>query len=97
MRTLLALRDAVQGSTPADAEIEHEDHYQDFLATTRFLLGDDDARVEELKQQLSGFGAALTRAAGGEPDQVERVERAKRAVEDSLRDVMARTERGRGQ
>ncbi|MDE2906991.1 MAG: helicase, partial [Acidobacteriota bacterium] len=77
----------------ADAEIEHEDHYQDFLATTRFLLGDDDARVEELKQQLSRFGAALTRAAGGEPDQVERVERAKRAVEDSLRDVMARTER----
>ncbi|MYK89395.1 MAG: helicase, partial [Acidobacteria bacterium] len=37
----------------ADAEIEHEDHYEDFLATTRFLLGDDDARVEELKQQLS--------------------------------------------
>ena len=77
----------------ADAEIEHEDHYQDFLATTRFLLGDDDARVEELKQQLSRFGAALTRAAGGEPDQVERVARAKRAVEESLRDVMARTER----
>ena len=77
----------------ADAEIEHEDHYQDFLATTRFLLGDDDARVEELKQQLSRFGAALRRAAGGEPDQVERVERAKRAVEGSLRDVMARTER----
>ncbi|MYN67236.1 MAG: DEAD/DEAH box helicase [Acidobacteria bacterium] len=77
----------------ADAEIEHEDHYEDFLATTRFLLGDDDALVEELKQQLSRFGAALRRAAGGEPDQVERVERAKRAVEDSLRDVMARTER----
>ena len=77
----------------ADAEIEHEDHYEDFLATTRFLLGDDDARVEELKQQLSHFGAALRRAAGGEPDQVERVERAKRAVEGSLRDVMARTER----
>ena len=77
----------------ADAEIEHEDHYKDFLATTRFLLGDDDARVEELKQQLSRFGAALRRAAGGEPDQVERVARAKRAVEESLRDVMARTER----
>ena len=77
----------------ADAEIEHEDHYEDFLATTRFLLGDDGARVDELKQQLSRFGAALRRAAGGEPDQVERVERAKRAVEGSLRDVMARTER----
>ena len=77
----------------ADAEIEHEEHYQDFLATTRFLLGDDDGRVEELKQQLSRFGAALRRAAAGEPEQVERVERAKRAVEGSLRDVMARTER----
>ena len=77
----------------ADAEIEHEEHYEDFLATTRFLLGDDDARVEELQQQLSRFGAALRRAAAGEPDQVERVEREKRAVEDSLRGVMARTER----
>ena len=77
----------------ADAEIEHEDHYQDFLATTRFLLGDDDARVEELKQQLSRFGGALTRAAAGDPGQAARVEQAKRAVEGSLRDVMARTER----
>ena len=77
----------------ADAEIEHEEHYQDFLATTRFLLGDDDARVAEVQRQLSRFGAALRRAAGGEPDQAERVEHAKRAVEASLRDVMARTER----
>ena len=77
----------------ADAEIEHEEHYEDFLATTRFLLGDDEARVEELKRQLSRFGAALRRAAAGEPDQVERVEQAKGAVEGSLRDVMARTER----
>ena len=52
----------------ADAEIEHEDHYQDFLATTRFLLGDDDARVEELKQQLTRFGTALTRATADDPD-----------------------------
>ena len=77
----------------ADAEIEHEEHYEDFLATTRFLLGGDDARVEKLKHELSHFGAALRRAAAGEPDQVERVEMTKRAVEGSLRDVMARTER----
>ena len=77
----------------ADAEIEHEEHYEDFLATTRFLLGDDDARVAELQGQLSRFGAALRGAAAGDPDQVERVEREKRAVEDSLRGVMARTER----
>ena len=77
----------------ADAEIEHEDHYQDFLATTRFLLGEDDARVAGVRHQLSRFGDALKRAAAGEADQVERVERAKLAVEASLRDVMARTER----
>ena len=77
----------------ADAEIEHEEHYQDFLATTRFLLGEDDTRVAGVRQQLSRFETALRRAAAGEPDQVERVEDAKRAVEASLRDVMARTER----
>ena len=92
MRTLLLSATPYKLYT-ADVEIEHEEHYQDFLATTRFLLGDNDARVEELKQQLSRFGAALRSAAGGEPEQVERVERAKRAVEDSLRDAMARTER----
>ena len=77
----------------ADAEIEHEEHYKDFLATTKFLLGDDDARVQELKQELSRFGAALRRAAAGDPEQAERVARAKRAVEGALQDVMARTER----
>ena len=77
----------------ADAEIEHEEHYQDFLDTTRFLLGDDCPRVQELQHQLSRFGAALRRAAAGDPEQMERVERAKREVEGSLRDVMARTER----
>ena len=49
----------------ADAEIEHEDHYEDFLDTSRFLLGDDDARVAQIKRQLSLFGTALKRAAGG--------------------------------
>ncbi len=77
----------------ADAEIEHEEHYEDFLATTRFLLGGDEARVRELQQQLAHFGAALRRAAAGDPEQVERVKRSKRAVEGSLQDVMARTER----
>ena len=77
----------------ADAEIEHEEHYADFLATTKFLLGDDTARVAGLRTRLSRFGAALRRAAAGESEQVAGVRRAKRAVEASLRDVMARTER----
>ena len=77
----------------ADAEIEHEEHYEDFLATTRFLLGGDEARVEELKHELSRFGATLRRAAAGDLDQVERVGMTKQTVEGSLRDIMARTER----
>ena len=77
----------------ADAEIEREDHYEDFLATTRFLLGDDDGRVEEVKHRLSRFGSALKRGAAGELNQTEQIGVAKRAVEDALRDVMARTER----
>ena len=77
----------------ADAEIEREDHYEDFLATTRFLLGDDDGRVEEVKHRLSRFGSALKRGAAGELDQTEQVGVAKREVEDALRNVMARTER----
>ena len=76
----------------ADAEIDHEEHYGDFLATTRFLLGDDDARVEAVKHQLSRFGAALKRVAG-ELDQAKEVKQAKHDVEASLRNVMARTER----
>ena len=70
----------------ADAEIEQEEHHQDFLATTRFLLGDDDARVAEIQRQLSGFGAALRRTAGGEPDQTEQG----RECEASRRGFVAR-------
>ena len=77
----------------ADAEIEQEDHYEDFLATTKFLLGDEEGHVEELKHQLSRFGSALKGAAAGQPDKAERIERAKRDVEGSLKNVMARTER----
>ena len=77
----------------ADAEIEQEDHYKDFLATTRFLLGNDNARVEAVKHRLSYFGATLKRAAAEEAGHVEPVKQAKDAVEASLRAVMARTER----
>ena len=77
----------------SDAEIEHEDHYGDFLHTTRFLLGGDDHRVSLIRQRLSRFGSALKRAAAGEKDQVGVVESAKSSVERSLRAIMARTER----
>ena len=74
----------------ADAEIEHEDHYQDFLATTRFLMGDDEDSVKLLKRQLSEFGGALKRAADGH---AEDVIAAKNKVEETLRKYIARTER----
>jgi hypothetical protein len=74
----------------ADAEIDHEDHYQDFLDTTRFLLADDEVRVAELKRNLCTFGRALKAAANGVPVDVDT---SRRAVQDTLTSVMARTER----
>ncbi|MFU8821066.1 MAG: helicase-related protein [Gammaproteobacteria bacterium] len=74
----------------ADAEIAHEDHYKDFLATLRFLMSNREDRVTKLKRQLADFGAALKRAAAGEPAAV--LEQ-KTVVERTLRKYMARTER----
>jgi hypothetical protein len=74
----------------ADAEIAHEDHYKDFLATMRFLMGNDEPGVDCLKRQLADFGGALKRAAAGAPAEV--LER-KTAVERTLRKFIARTER----
>lgn len=73
-----------------DAEIEQEDHYEDFIATTRFLMGDDEASVARLKRDLAEFGGALKRAAAGEDVDVIP---AKNKVERRLRKVIARTER----
>lgn len=73
-----------------DAEIEQEDHYQDFIATTAFLLGHDERRVARLKAAVTEYGRALRRAAGGE---TARIASAKAELEQCLREVMARTER----
>ena len=75
----------------ADAEIEREDHYQDFLATTRFLFGHDDARIDGLQQDISRYGSALKAAAsGGSPQGLMVV---KQRLQARLNQVMARTER----
>jgi hypothetical protein len=74
----------------ADAEIEHEDHYKDFIGTTRFLFGEAEDRVQLMKHRLARFGTELKRAAQGLPHSVLA---AKRDVENSLSTVMARTER----
>ena len=75
----------------ADAEIEREDHYQDFIATTRFLFGRDEDRVARLQRDISRFGSALKTAASGGPQ--DGVIAIRQGVEEGLRKVMARTER----
>ena len=77
----------------ADAEVGREEHYRDFLETTRFLLDGNETRVGDVGQRLREFGEALRNAAHGGPEALERVAGAKRLVESNLRDVMARTER----
>ena len=93
-----AVRTLLLSATPyklytADAEIGNDDHYEDFLATTRFLLDGNEGRVEEVRHRLSRFGEALKRTAAGEAGQTDTVIAAKGAVEASLRAIMARTER----
>lgn len=74
----------------ADAEIEQDDHYADFLATSSFLMRHDSERVASLQGAITRFGSALKQAADG---QVDEVASAKVAVESNLRAIMARTER----
>ncbi|MCY4319910.1 MAG: helicase, partial [Alphaproteobacteria bacterium] len=76
-----------------DAEIEQEDHYEDFLATTRFLFGGRDGDVDNLTQGLARFANALKRATPDDAVSLQAAAGAKSEVENSLRAVMARTER----
>ena len=82
----------------SDAEIDQEDHYKDFLATTKFLFGNRTERVVTLSEGLRRFGRSLKRAAshGSAPadqDVLRAARAAKSNVEHLLRAVMARTER----
>ena len=76
-----------------DAEIEQEDHYEDFLATTRFLFDGRESRVETLASGLARFANALKRATPDDSGSLMAAANAKTAVENALRAVMARTER----
>ena len=76
-----------------DAEIEQEDHYEDFLATTRFLFGGRESRVGTLASGLARFANALKRATPDDRDSLKTAANAKTGVENTLRAVMARTER----
>ena len=75
----------------SDAEIEREDHYEDFIATTRFLLRNDETSVRELQKDITRFGAALKRAAVSGPG--NELNSSRERVQYRLRNVMTRTER----
>ena len=76
-----------------DAEINQEDHYEDFLATTRFLFDANESRVRHLECCLADFGIALKRTAVGGNIPVDEVVKAKVEVENTLGTIMVRTER----
>jgi hypothetical protein len=68
-----------------------EDHYADFLDTTRFLFGDDEAAVAGLDRELRALRAALY---GVDDDaSFDRLAAAQGAVQRRLLSVMSRTER----
>jgi len=71
-------------------EAAGEDHYQDFVQTVGFLLGDDAARIADFRQLLNCYRRELLRLADGN---LERVCELKGAIEAVLRQVMVRTER----
>ena len=98
-----AVRTLLLSATPyklytSDAEIDQEDHYEDFLATTRFLFGDSTERIVTLREGLGWFARSLKRAASHgsaheNQDALRAALDAKSNVEHLLRAVMARTER----
>jgi hypothetical protein len=70
-------------------ETEEDDHYEDFLSTTRFLLN-SEKDSEAFARELEGFGAGLLRP--GE-EGLAQLMRSKAEIERTLRKVMVRTER----
>ena len=76
----------------ADTELEEEEHYADFVATTRFLVDNDEGRVATLEDCIARFGRSLKRVAA-DSGTAEEVSAAKDKLERELRTIMARTER----
>ena len=76
-----------------DAEIGQEDHYEDFLQTARFLFDDQENCIEALETGLARFANSLRRATPDSTASLQAAADAKTNVENTLRAVMARTER----
>jgi hypothetical protein len=69
-----------------------EDHHGDFLKTTAFLLGHDEAAVSSVSRALGGYRTALRSLQSDVPD-MERVRAARDEAATLLGRVMCRTER----
>jgi hypothetical protein len=69
------------------AESDHDDHYEDFVKTTEFLLGTE---AGAFRTELRAYREALLDLGALSPAVLRR---RRRAVETRLRQVMARTER----
>jgi hypothetical protein len=69
------------------AESGHDDHYDDFLKTTEFLLGD---QVGAFRAEIRSYREAVFELEGLQPAGVRR---RSKAIETRLRRVMCRTER----
>ena len=70
-------------------ETADDDHYRDFLETIKFLVNDPTQHAG-FEQLLADFRAGLLRLGQGQDGELPRL---KRALEASLRKVIARTER----
>jgi hypothetical protein len=71
-----------------NAEIDGDDHYRDFLETSRFLLAKRPGDVEHLEKNLINYRKGICGQDIGTP-----VQDALHAIELCLRKVMCRTER----
>ena len=70
------------------SQLERENHYEDFLATAKFLFN-DAGRLAALTADLAAFRAALVGMGGGNGD----AGAIKQRIESQLKRVMCRTER----
>ena len=73
-----------------DREVGEDDHYPDFIATTRFLMDDDAERVRQFEQKLGDYRVALHRAFHGD---IAGISDKRDEVQAELSQVMVRTER----
>jgi hypothetical protein len=71
---------------------EDQDHYDDFIAVSKFLLNGDEQAVTELQEGLGDFRRGLYRV---RHSGLQALQDARRRVESQLRRVMVRNERGR--